>query len=1017
MRGDTATGGVGRALTLAVGGALCASGAASLAFKGLWFRQARLAFGASHWATAVVMAAFMLGLACGGGLSTLFDRLGLRARSALWLCAALQIWLAVVGAVLVWLLPVAAAWQAPLDAALIGFPWLVQVLRLGHAELLLLWPTLAIGCLLPLAVRGLRDSALGEGGSIGFVYASNLSGAALGGLVCEGWLVAHLGVLHAGVGCGAMALIACGLFVFAARQGTSSPAPLATVSPLALPAGPISGAERPAIEDSAQSGAGTAEGVAEAPSGVERATPQAAGTKLPRPQGYQALHGRAVETDAPRKDGGSETGGSSGPSTWLVPAPTHSLAVTAGLSAPSAWLIAGIGGLLLWLLQLVWFRLLGLFLPDTPYVRAVVLGVLLASLGVGAAVAGAWLQRGPGAYRHGPLWAVGAGLWSLIGLHLFPHALLRFFAPHGSLAVVGPIAVALQGATGVCFGALFTLVAAGRAMPSGAPRAIGELTASQGLGAACGAVLGPLVLLPGLGMEGCLLLLAGLTLVSAPLAGPQLGLRALRLPAVALLAGLVLFPFGAIEQRYIRGSMGRWMGAGDRIVTVREGRGATLVHVQHRARGLPLFDQLATDAYAGSDNGFAARRVTKLLAYLPLALHPRVERALVIGYGVGSSAAALAGRAELQELVIVEPAPERLALGRSLTYPGSKDPLADPRVFPITGDGRHYLAAGGGTFDLITGEPPSPWLTGAEYLYSREFFALVRARLSEGGVASYRLPLMHLSSAAALSIVAAFCDAFDDCSLWHGSGEHFVLLGARGARGQTTTARLFASWSSTETRAELSAIGLEHPVQFGPLFVGDARFLAGLTADAPPLSDGFPQRVRQGQVSLAERQPLLQTLRDTEAARQRFAESPLIGQRLPEAARRAMLGQFEYQRLINGLLFPGPSRVRSAAMVRRVLRQTPWSFPVLLLLGSDSDMQAAMHRAGQLPLPANGPPNRHHLAAALAYRDLQSAQAILARLPPQERMLSGLQEVLARLVRHESAGMGASAAHDTAPGP
>jgi predicted membrane-bound spermidine synthase len=51
---------------------LCAifflSGASALLFETLWFNQAGLVFGNSVWASSLVLAAFMAGLAMGNGL-------------------------------------------------------------------------------------------------------------------------------------------------------------------------------------------------------------------------------------------------------------------------------------------------------------------------------------------------------------------------------------------------------------------------------------------------------------------------------------------------------------------------------------------------------------------------------------------------------------------------------------------------------------------------------------------------------------------------------------------------------------------------------------------------------------------------------------------------------------------------------------------------------------------------------------------------------------------------------------
>ena len=71
---------------------LCAlfflSGSAALLFEALWFRQAGLAFGNGVWASSIVLASFMAGLALGNALAA---RYGTRLRLPLRIYAALEL--------------------------------------------------------------------------------------------------------------------------------------------------------------------------------------------------------------------------------------------------------------------------------------------------------------------------------------------------------------------------------------------------------------------------------------------------------------------------------------------------------------------------------------------------------------------------------------------------------------------------------------------------------------------------------------------------------------------------------------------------------------------------------------------------------------------------------------------------------------------------------------------------------------------------------------------------------------
>ena len=77
-------------------------GRRALAFEILWFHQAALAFGSSVWASSLVLAGFMAGLAVGNAIAA---RRGDRLRQPAAVYAALELAIARRGLALVWLLP------------------------------------------------------------------------------------------------------------------------------------------------------------------------------------------------------------------------------------------------------------------------------------------------------------------------------------------------------------------------------------------------------------------------------------------------------------------------------------------------------------------------------------------------------------------------------------------------------------------------------------------------------------------------------------------------------------------------------------------------------------------------------------------------------------------------------------------------------------------------------------------------------------------------------------------------
>jgi hypothetical protein len=361
---------------------------------------------------------------------------------------------------------------------------------------------------------------------------------------------------------------------------------------------------------------------------------------------------------------------------------------------------------------------------------------------------------------------------------------------------------------------------------------------------------------------------------------------------------------------------------------------------------------------------------------LPLAVHPKIESALIVGYGIGNTAAALCRAPEVAHIDVADISTEMLTMSRSTDR--GRHPLDDPRLTVHVEDGRQFLQATGRRYDLITGEPPPPIMAGVVNLYTREYFQLVRSRLTDGGIATHWLPIINITSGTAKSIISGFCEAFDDCSLWHGSGKNFVLMGTRGARGPVSEARFRRQWEDPETREELVSIGIEDPSQLGALFIGDAGYLHGLVEGAPPLTDDRPKRMQVHRSSDSLR-PLLRRLQDVDTARERFRESALVAKLLPPPIRKNGLMRFEFQGLIDAFLFgdavPSPSK-----LLHHLLFDTPLRFPVLLLLHSDPDVQRALAAA---PAAERGRPEfaKDRAAGFLSERKFPAALRALEQIP------------------------------------
>jgi spermidine synthase len=220
-------------------------------------------------------------------------------------------------------------------------------------------------------------------------------------------------------------------------------------------------------------------------------------------------------------------------------------------------------------------------------------------------------------------------------------------------------------------------------------------------------------------------------------------------------------------------------------------------------------------------------------------------------------------------------------------------------------DGRFFLQHTARRYDLITGEPPPPKMAGVASLYSREYFELMKDRLNPGGLATYWLPAHLLLETEALAIVRAFCDAFEDCSLWSGLNLDWILMGSRGGIAPVSRERFSRLWSLARPGTELQRLGIDGPEQLVGQLMADAQALRELTAQTLPLVDNFPRRIA-ATLFIEPSTPRYASLMDADRARERMASSswastilprPLIAESKEAFRRRAILQAAFYPQL------------------------------------------------------------------------------------------------------------------------
>lgn len=646
---------------------------------------------------------------------------------------------------------------------------------------------------------------------------------------------------------------------------------------------------------------------------------------------------------------------------------------------------AFLSGFLLLALEVVWFRFLGLFVHAGSVTFAIMLAVVLVGIGVGGCMGGVLVRRSDAAVGMSSWIALASGALVLLLYQAFALVLTPDHSVYvGSVRIVLLLTTILTLPVALLSGVLFPLIGAGLARHlAPAERAAGLLTLANTIGACMGSLIGGFVLLPALGMELSFFLLgagycgvAVLTLglrqpVDASSAEPVRSPVAAWAPAGLFALVVALFPFGMMQDHYfVRVAERFGYPEHAAVVGIREGTSESIVYLEDRFMGLPVSHQMVTGGFSMAGNSVFYRRYMKLFVYWPVAVHPNPKSALLISYGVGSTAEALIDTEALASIDIVDISRDVLEMN-TIAFPGPGGrPIDDPRVRVHIEDGRYYLGSRRDRFDIITAEPPPPKHAGIVNLYTREYFELMRERLAEGGIATYWLPVHLLSTSDSKAIIRAYCDVFEDCSLWGGGGYNWMLIGSRDAKPARDPARFAAQWRDPKVRDELIALGLERPELLGTLFLFDAEQLSAMTADTLPLVDDHPHRLSTAMIDRGEQTPVYSEWMDTRATAERFAASRYVRETWPATLRDATLREFEAQALIDatipirGAERPQQGLGESIARLHELLEAHRLRTPALWHLGVDHDQLEAIERA-----IANGAPPQTY-AQQLATRAL-----------------------------------------------
>jgi len=526
-------------------------------------------------------------------------------------------------------------------------------------------------------------------------------------------------------------------------------------------------------------------------------------------------------------------------------------------SAPPAFVLAAAAavGFAFFLMELVWYRMLGPILGGTVYTFGLILATALLGIGAGGllyalafgrvavtleAFAATCLVE---AALVGLPYALGDRL-ALLALRLRPPvdgAGLAAYAT-GWCAITAVVVLPPSIVAGAQFPLLVALLGEGREKIA---RHLGLAYLWNTIGAMAGALAGGFGLLPILTAPGCWRLsawLLGMVAVAAVVvhrqrprwAIPVVGLGCAAMTVALVIvdgptaawrhsgigAGRAALPHGPNGRRAFINDERRW------AFWQREGVESS-VAVQARA-GLTFVINGKVDGNARAD---APNMVMGGL--LGCLLRPPIHRSMVIGLGTGTTAGWLAAVPTMERTDVIELEPAVLEVAR-MCGAVNLGAMVNPRVHVATGDAREALLTGRDRYDLVFSQPSNPYRAGVASLFTREFYEAVASRLETDGVFLQWIQAYEVDEQTVSTILATLATVFPAVEVWQVHQIDLVLVASR------RPLRVDAAELAARTRAEPMATALRVAWRATALEDVLARFVAGPALAARLRAGGGP---------------------------------------------------------------------------------------------------------------------------------------------------------------------------------
>jgi spermidine synthase len=262
-----------------------------------------------------------------------------------------------------------------------------------------------------------------------------------------------------------------------------------------------------------------------------------------------------------------------------------------------------------------------------------------------------------------------------------------------------------------------------------------------------------------------------------------------------------------------------------KILSYHETIEGTYIVGQESDKGNPVLSTYVNNSSVIGST-YDAIKAVKMVGHLPFLMGLQCNRALVVGFGIGVTTSAIASHSEVKSIDCVELMADLKNVAHY--YKELNNSVEqDPRLHVYAGDGRHFLQSSNQKYDLISSDPTHPIL-GSGNIYTKEYFELCKAHLTDNGMISQYMPLHKLRLSDFLGLLKTFKSVFPDATIWIGQ-YHAILVASKQGNSLPID---FNRWRVETTKLTPDPYFYANPYHLASCLMLDSKQIDEITEDA-----------------------------------------------------------------------------------------------------------------------------------------------------------------------------------------